>query len=156
MIQKMGMTVLIVLPGLILHYAKDKDSPLNAKTMRKVLRHTSIKALIHKHSLSAVLLDYFILPHIRDNPRKPPDGDEERALQKRPSMRTLAALIRDGYFSKSMTLARLRHLLLHPGANATPPKQRPTVAKIKEVAVHKFPIKDADMDALPSIVNMPR
>jgi len=155
LLQKMGVTVLISLPGLALHYAKDKSSPLSAMVMRQVLAHADMKQQIKKFSLSAVILDYFILPLVRDNARETPDDDAERGLEKPPARATLTALIRDGYFSKSMSLARRKFDMEHPEPNSTTRRQKPTIAKIKAVAADKFPASDKDMDALPAISQMP-
>jgi len=96
-----------------------------------------------------------MLPHVRDNPRHAPGDDADQGLEKPPAIATLTALIRDGYFSKAMSLARRKYDWEHPSTDSMPAKQRPTIAQVKAVAKAKFPAQDDDMDALPAISQMP-
>lgn len=116
--------------------------------MKAKLRGQHLQRLIGDYGLAAVILDYFVLPHIREFPRHTPSGERQTTASKR----TLQTLIRHHMrLSKAMSLAESKYEAEELGAT----KAAPTAEEVKAVFEQKFPAAPEGSE-LPAVDSLPK
>ena len=128
--QALTIVVLLTLPGLARKMSQDQNWCTPAAIVSD-LRNGAYTTDVDRHGLSAVVMDTYILPFVRCHPLQPKEGGTRPPI----SAEVLEAMVRDGYMSKSLKLARQKRDQEEGKRVAV---QRQTAAEVKEIVEANF------------------